>query len=83
MSRIRSHVMVCCGTGCTSSESPKIAEAFEKQLKLSDLDKEVKVVRTGCFGLCAIGPIVMIFPEGNPAPPRPLRPLVLIVSMIV
>lgn len=56
--------MVCCGTGCTSSESPKIAEAFEKQLKLSDLDKEVKVVRTGCFGLCAIGPIVMIFPEG-------------------
>ena len=64
MSRIRSHVMVCCGTGCTSSESPKIAEAFEKQLKLSDLDKEVKVVRTGCFGLCAIGPIVMIFPEG-------------------
>lgn len=64
MSRIRSHVMVCCGTGCTSSESPKIIDAFEKQLKLADLDKEVKVVRTGCFGLCAIGPIVMIFPEG-------------------
>lgn len=64
MSRIRSHVMVCCGTGCTSSESPKIIEAFEQQLKLADLDKEVKVVRTGCFGLCAIGPIVMIFPEG-------------------
>ncbi|MEA4955837.1 MAG: NADH-quinone oxidoreductase subunit NuoF [Pseudoflavonifractor sp.] len=64
MSRIRSHVMVCCGTGCTSSESPKIIDAFEKQLKLVDLDKEVKVVRTGCFGLCAIGPIVMIFPEG-------------------
>lgn len=63
MSRIRSHVMVCCGTGCTSSESPKIIEAFEQQLKLADLDKEVKVVRTGCFGLCAIGPIVMIFPE--------------------
>ena len=64
MSRIRSHVMVCCGTGCTSSDSPKIIDAFEEQLQKAKLDKEVKVVRTGCFGLCAIGPIVMIFPEG-------------------
>ena len=56
--------MVCCGTGCTSSDSPKIIDAFEEQLQKAKLDKEVKVVRTGCFGLCAIGPIVMIFPEG-------------------
>ena len=64
MSRIRCHIMVCCGTGCSSSDSPKIIEAFEEQLKLAKVDKEVRVVKTGCFGLCAIGPIVMIFPEG-------------------
>ncbi len=62
---IRSHVMVCCGTGCTSSESPKIAAAFETELKTAGLEKEVKIVRTGCFGLCAAGPIVMVFPEGT------------------
>ena len=64
MSRIRCHIMVCCGTGCSSSDSPKIIEAFEEQLKLAKVDQEVRVVKTGCFGLCAIGPIVMIFPEG-------------------
>ena len=64
MSRVRAHIMVCGGTGCTSSHSPQIAEAFEQQLKANGLDEEIKVVRTGCFGLCAIGPIVMIFPEG-------------------
>ena len=56
--------MVCTGTGCTSSESPKIAEALEKALKKAKMDKEVRVVRTGCFGLCEQGPIVMVFPEG-------------------
>ena len=55
MSRIRCHIMVCCGTGCSSSDSPKIIEAFEEQLKLAKVDKEVRVVKTGCFGLCAIG----------------------------
>jgi len=64
MSRVRAHIMVCGGTGCTSSHSPQIAEAFEQQLKANGLDEEIKVVRTGCFGLCAIGPIVMVFPEG-------------------
>lgn len=64
MSLVRSHVMVCCGTGCSSSESPKIAHAFERELLLAGLDEEIKVVRTGCFGLCAIGPIVMVFPDG-------------------
>lgn len=62
---IKRHVMVCCGTGCTSSESPKIAAAFESELKAAGLDKEVQIVKTGCFGLCALGPIVMIFPEGT------------------
>ena len=59
MSVIRSHIMVCCGTGCTSSESPKIAAAFEEQLAAAGLSEEIKLVRTGCFGLCAAGPIVM------------------------
>ena len=61
----RSHVMVCGGTGCTSSGSDKIAEAFEKQIAADGLDSEVKVIRTGCFGLCALGPIVVIYPEGS------------------
>ena len=64
MKLIRNHVMVCCGTGCTSSESPKIADAFEKELARAELQDEVKIVRTGCFGLCAAGPIVMILPDG-------------------
>ena len=64
MSHIRCHIMVCTGTGCTSSESPKIIDALEKELRKAGMDQEVRVVKTGCFGLCAIGPIVMIFPEG-------------------
>ena len=56
--------MVCAGTGCTSSKSPEIIAAFEEQLKAHNLEEEVKIVKTGCFGLCAIGPIVMVFPEG-------------------
>ena len=65
MDIIRSHIMVCTGTGCSSSQSPKIIEEFEKELKAQGMDKEVRVVRTGCFGLCAMGPIVLIYPEGS------------------
>ena len=64
MSHIRSHIMVCTGTGCTSSDSPKLITAVEEELKLEGMDQEVRVVKTGCFGLCAMGPIVMVFPEG-------------------
>ena len=64
MSHIRSHIMVCTGTGCTSSDSPRLITAFEEELKLEGMDQEVRVVKTGCFGLCAMGPIVMVFPEG-------------------
>ena len=49
----RSHVMVCGGTGCTSSGSDKIAKAFEDEILATGLENEVKVIRTGCFGLCA------------------------------
>ena len=60
----RAHVLICGGTGCTSSNSEKIGLEMEAQLKANKLDKEVKIVRTGCFGLCAEGPIVVVYPEG-------------------
>ncbi|MBR4576627.1 MAG: NADH-quinone oxidoreductase subunit NuoF [Clostridia bacterium] len=65
MELYRSHVLVCGGTGCTSSGSAKLIERFEEQLKEKGLDKEVKVVRTGCFGLCEAGPVVIVYPEGT------------------
>ena len=61
----RSHVMVCGGTGCTSSGSTKIMEAFEREIATVGLENEVKVIHTGCFGLCALGPIVVVYPEGS------------------
>lgn len=60
----RAHVLVCGGTGCTSSNSAKIKQEFEVLLNKNKLDKEVKVVTTGCFGLCAHGPIIVVYPEG-------------------
>ena len=60
----RSYVLVCGGTGCTSSNSPKIIEELEKEIQAVGLADEVKVVKTGCFGLCALGPIVIVYPEG-------------------
>ena len=60
----RSHVLVCGGTGCTSSHSAEIIEALETELKNKGLENEVKVIKTGCFGLCALGPIMIVYPEG-------------------
>ncbi|AAM24149.1 NADP-reducing hydrogenase subunit HndC [Caldanaerobacter subterraneus subsp. tengcongensis MB4] len=60
----RSHVMVCGGTGCTSSGSDEVAERFIEEIKKAGLDKEILVVRTGCFGLCELGPVVVVYPEG-------------------
>lgn len=65
MEMYRSHVMICRGTGCTSSNSEQIAKNFEDLIKKNGLDKEVVVERTGCFGLCALGPIVIIYPEAS------------------
>ncbi len=56
------HILVCHGTGCTSSKSPEILENFKRLLKEKDINK-VRVIKTGCFGLCAKGPIVIIRPE--------------------
>ena len=65
MDLIRSHVMVCGGTGCTSSNSAAVIAEFEKKLTAKGIDKEVKVVRTGCFGLCEAGPVCIVYPEGS------------------
>ena len=60
----RAHILVCGGTGCTSGNSKKIYDEFTKLLKENNLDKEVKLIMTGCFGLCARGPIVVVYPDG-------------------
>ena len=60
----RSHVLICGGTGCTSSGSERIIEAMEKELAANGLENEVKVVKTGCFGFCTLGPIMVVYPEG-------------------
>ncbi|GAB6084947.1 NADH-quinone oxidoreductase subunit NuoF [Alkaliphilus crotonatoxidans] len=64
MDLFRSHVLVCGGTGCTSSGCQKIIDQLDEALKEHQLQSEVKVVKTGCFGLCEAGPIVIVYPEG-------------------
>ena len=64
MSLYRAHVLVCGGTGCTSSGSAQLMEEFEAQLAANGLENEVEIVKTGCFGLCALGPVVVVYPEG-------------------
>jgi NADH:ubiquinone oxidoreductase subunit F (NADH-binding)/(2Fe-2S) ferredoxin/NAD-dependent dihydropyrimidine dehydrogenase PreA subunit len=64
MDLYRSHVLVCGGTGCVSSDSMKIIDTFNDELLKHSLEKEVRVVQTGCFGLCEAGPIVIVYPEG-------------------
>ena len=61
----RSHVLVCGGTGCTSSGSQRIIDRMEKEIAANGLSEEVGVVKTGCFGLCALGPIMIVYPEGT------------------
>ena len=60
----RIHALICGGTGCTSSGSAEIQEALHREIAAQGLEDEIKVVQTGCFGLCALGPIMIIYPEG-------------------
>ena len=60
----RSNVLVCGGTGCTSSNSELIIERLREEIAAPGLENEVNVIRTGCFGLCALGPIMVVYPEG-------------------
>ena len=64
MELVRSHILCCTGTGCSSSNSLAIIEEFERCLKANGLENEAKIVKTGCHGLCAKGPIVVVYPEG-------------------
>ena len=61
----RSHILVCGGTGCTSSGSLSVIAELEKELAANGLQDEIKVIQTGCFGLCALGPIMIVYPEGS------------------
>ncbi|MCL2054672.1 MAG: NADH-quinone oxidoreductase subunit NuoF [Oscillospiraceae bacterium] len=61
----RSHVLICGGTGCTSSGCDAIISALQQEIDKNDLTREVQVVKTGCFGLCALGPIMIVYPEGS------------------
>ena len=60
----RKQILVCGGTVCTSSGSKKVLKALDESLKKYGLEKEILVVRTGCFGLCSLGPIMIVYPEG-------------------
>jgi NADH:ubiquinone oxidoreductase subunit F (NADH-binding)/(2Fe-2S) ferredoxin/NAD-dependent dihydropyrimidine dehydrogenase PreA subunit len=64
MAFYRSQVLVCGGTGCTSSGSNDILHAFKKEISKHGLENEIEIVRTGCFGLCELGPVVIVYPEG-------------------
>ena len=61
----RSHVLVCGGTGCTSSGSQQIMETLKAEIEKNGLSEEVSVVQTGCHGLCALGPIMIIYPDAT------------------
>ena len=59
----RAHILVCGGTGCTSSGSEQVITALERELRKAGLDREVCVVRTGCHGLCTLGPVMIVYPD--------------------
>ena len=65
MASYKYHILLCGGTGCTASESPKIRENFQQILAEKGLDDDVQVVTTGCFGFCEKGPIVKILPDNT------------------
>lgn len=64
MEFFRSHVLICGGTGCHSSGSADVMETFKTELAKNNLENEIKLVQTGCFGLCEVGPVVIVYPEG-------------------
>ena len=64
MAIYRAHVLVCRGTGCTASGAPGVMKAFKDELAKKGLDREVMLVETGCHGMCEMGPVVVVYPEG-------------------
>ncbi len=65
MQLFRGHVLVCGGTGCTSNKSKEVQAAFTREMENNKLDKEIKLVETGCHGFCEMGPLVIVYPEGT------------------
>ena len=65
MAYYRAHILVCTGTGCAAANANGLAEEFEAQLKKFGLDQEIRVVKTGCLGVRAKGPNVVIYPDGT------------------
>lgn len=64
-SKYEKHVLVCGGTGCTSSGSAKIIDKLKEEFEAKGLTDKIQIVKTGCFGLCALGPIMIVYPEGT------------------
>ena len=64
MKTFRSHALICAGTGCVSNKSLQVRTALEEELKKCGLEEEVQVVITGCNGFCAVGPVMVVYPEG-------------------
>ena len=64
MAIARTHILVCGGTGCSSSHSQALIDELNRELEEKGLLGEVQVIKTGCFGLCALGPVVVVYPEG-------------------
>ena len=64
MAIARTHILVCGGTGCSSSNSQALIDELNKELTEKGLAGEAQVIKTGCFGLCALGPVVVVYPEG-------------------
>lgn len=64
MEHVRAHVLICAGTGCISSGSKKVEAALREELTRKGLDKEVKIIETGCHGFCEMGPLLIVYPEG-------------------
>jgi len=65
MELVRAHVLVCGGTGCNSSGSQKVMQMLRQELARQRIEKEIKIVETGCHGFCEQGPLVIIYPEGT------------------
>ncbi|GMQ60173.1 NADH-quinone oxidoreductase subunit NuoF [Vallitalea sediminicola] len=65
MSNYKMHILVCGGTGCKSADSDRIVDNLKEQLKINNMDNEVKILKTGCFGFCEKGPVVKILPDNT------------------
>ena len=63
--KYRAHVLICGGTGCTASGSHTISDVLKAELEKNNIADEIKIVHTGCFGLCALGPVMVVYPEGT------------------